>query len=230
MSELLLIGAVRGRPSRPTGAAPHHQIAVGGWTGLALACDAVADLSVEDDAAHLAKLQHDILCHYIIAGEVLPIALGAAFSAEAALTDHLARQLDTLERRHQPLTGKVEFTLSVHRADQTGTPVSHGGDGAQHLRRRRLSRDRMRANRAARVAFLAALSNQLSAHSCAYHERGQSKTGRLARYDVLLSRDKVDDWLTSLSKLASSAERHGLALSVTGPCPAFSFVDAAADV
>ena len=221
MNRRMLIGALATARPAPPGAPHHRQVEAAGWSGLVLDLAAGIDLDRADDAAEIAQLQHAVLCHYVVGGDVLPIALGAIFSDDMAIRAHLRDAGNGLDALATRMADHVEYSLALANAPGAGDR-REGHGGAEHLRARRARRDRLRRHDSA--GMLKTIATDLRDHVASHRLRG-AQPGRTGAVDLLIRRDLWPACCMSLDIWAERARASGLVLAARGPYPPFSFIE-----
>ena len=225
MTRRMLIGALATARPAPPGTPHHQQIEGPRWTGLALDLAADIDLDRADDTAKIAQQQHSVLCHYVIGGDVLPIAMGAVFSDNTAIKAHLCDAASGLDALANRMAGHVEYTLALARSHDAPDHMARQS-GAGHLRARRAKRDRLRSRNS--TGMLQTIVSDLRDVSTAHRLRG-AQPGRMGAIDLLIRRDLWSDCRKTLDAWAEHARTSGLVLTATGPYPPFSFIEGRAN-
>ncbi|MBF9029980.1 hypothetical protein HKCCE3408_06210 [Rhodobacterales bacterium HKCCE3408] len=228
MTTLMLAGIVPPGTPWPDGAPPHERLEAEPGLALALPVPEDADWTGEATTIALAEAQHGLLCRYAAAGDVLPVALGAVFSGRAALAAHLSSEAEQIAGQARLLSGRVEYMLTIDIVAETGSGPAASG-GRDHLRRRRAARDRRKDRGAARKRFVDGIARRLSDQALGLRVRPGRGAGRLATIDLLLPRGGLDAISLAVEAILDDAQDLGLCLTLTGPCPAFSFLERPAD-
>jgi hypothetical protein len=221
---LLLLGLVPGSSNLPHGMLLHHRIPCDG--GLdALAADAVTpdEQDPEAEAVRLAVLQASILSAYAATGDVLPVALGAAFSGDAALIAHLRSHAARIEAERTALSGSAEYVLAIKRRSSP-PPAAGPAAGTGYLRRRQAERGDRRDLESDRRSLAARALHALQAAGAQLAPPHSPSPDALISVSALLRRSAVAEAAGALSALGSEATRLGLAMRMIGPCAPFSFV------
>ena len=215
----LLMGLVDRGLSAPAGAPPHRRLS--GPAGL----DAVLiDRTAEDgtEAMGLALAQVAILSAYAAQGDVLPVALGAAFSGDAAVTTHLAALEPELQARRTALAGRAEWLVAIEKG--AAPPPPRLAEGANHLRRRQAEIRARRDTELARHDFITAVMGACGTGQIRVDASPARSPASLAVVAALVHRTAADGLREKLSALAPDGARLGLALRLVGPCAPFSFI------
>lgn len=217
----LLLGLVDGPAPTPP-APPHRRVALA--SGLdALVLDTRSE--TEDDALGWAVSQAAILSAYAATTDVLPVALGAAFSCDAALVSHLDTKAEWIAARRAALAGATEYVVAIDVGTVPVTgPAPDPGTGNGYLSRRMAERDARRNLEADRHAFASRVTGALVAAGARLADpRSAARTSRLT-VSALLPRKDVTAAIAALQALAPEGQRLGLAVRMVGPCAPFSFV------
>jgi hypothetical protein len=228
MTPLMLAGLVPSGTPEPDGTPAHHRIPTGGHVGLALPLAAGIDLSDDCTAITLAQAQHALLCRYAETADVLPVALGGVFSGADSLGLHLAREASNIATLAERLAGRIEYSLAINLLPDRSAP-GVAATGRDHLRQRARIRDDRTGRVAARRAFLESVSESLRPVTEAQRMVAGKDPGRLARIDALIERIRLAAFRSVIEVRLAEAETLGLALTLTGPYPAFTFSGAHAD-
>jgi hypothetical protein len=221
MTRLMLLGAVRGRPEfipNPE----HRQIFGRDWTGLALELPAALDLDDPESVTELAKIQHNILCQYVVTQDVFPVAMGAVLSGVQSVATHLEHIAPELDQFYIRFGQHVEYTLTAMTAPlHTPEPAS---SGAAHLQERLVKRDRARQS-GKRIGTALQTALQIAKDLGAKHQlRSRQPASPGQKIDLLLDRHSVERFTEQLKPVARAAARQGVQLCLIGPYPAFSFL------
>jgi hypothetical protein len=224
----LLLLALVPAGSAVAGQVAHHRRIACAQGLVAIALDAPEEPGQDPEAAALglAVLQATILSAYAEAGDVLPVALGAAFSDEGALTAHLAAQADRIAAERRALAGAAEYVLAIDRRAPSAQAV-HPPAPPGYLRRRQAERNGRRTLEEDRRAFA---ERALAALGSAGGELAPVRTPAppaLLTVSALLPRPAVANVSGLLAGMASEAAALGLAMRMIGPCAPFSFVSPA---
>ncbi len=221
---LLLLGLVPAGSHPAAQVPPHRRIACEPDL-VAIALDAPEDPgdNPEEAALGLAVLQATILSVYAEAGDVLPVALGAAFSDPRALIAHLMLHADRIAAERGALAGSAEYVLAIDRRAPPPRAVPASGPSGylrQRLAERNVRRDLEDDRRAFAATALAALR---SAGAELALPRTPAPTVLLS-VSALLPRPAVAKVADALADMATKAAALGLAMRMIGPCAPFSFV------
>ncbi|MEM6824825.1 MAG: GvpL/GvpF family gas vesicle protein, partial [Pseudomonadota bacterium] len=223
---LVLLGFVpRGVPAPPA-APPHHCVPFGELSAIVINADTHnLERQASDAILELAVTQNSLLSAYCEAHDVLPVALGAVFSCEAAVIEHLCSEESRIWQHWSGITGRAEYlvTLDLDSSIPEPAPRLQSG-GVEYLRARRRIRDdrAMQADRRLRCAS----DICRTAVSCAErHVVSRTGHGRLASLSLLVRRGDVGAMTESMEDAASEAEKLGLLLRVIGPCAPTSFIE-----
>lgn len=229
MSVPLLLGIVADQAAPPAAAPLHRRVpCVGGIHALVLDIEPPAVASDEAEVFGWAVAQNAILSAYAVLHDVLPVALGSAFSCDAALAANLGEQAGPLARKRANLAGLVEYVVALDLSGSSVTLAEQAAGGSEYLRVRRAARDVRRTLSDERRAFLDRLTQAVALDAARMTPPKASGRGTLSTFSALLPRDAMPSAKDALKRLAPEAERLGLALRLVGPCAPFSFVDGAA--
>ena len=221
---VLLVGFVdHGAP--PPEAPPHRRLPSG--SGLdAIVIDQIqqAPDAPEVQAMDLALAQVSILSAYADRHDVLPVALGAAFSGDDALFAHVSEITPRLLDKWRAVAGQCEWLVAIDR--RLSGPAVPQVEATGYLRRRQAE---LRARRDMEAAHVDFVTSVIRALGTARFRLGRPQAGSKASLAVvaaLLHRAAVGTVRTRLEERAAEAERLGLTLRLIGPCAPFSFIAA----
>ena len=224
MSEtVLLLCLVPAGTGRPDGARSHRRVPAGPFDAVAV--DVAPSMLLDDDPKamlDLAMLQNDILTAYAAGGDVLPVALGAAFSNDRSLRRHLDADQGRLAQLTHRLEGRAEYILALELEPETAVRPINVTGGADFLQARKALRDDRRTLAERRSTMVAEVTRCALAKAEDHVLHGAAK-GRLLSVSLLLRRDATADLARAMSGLASQCADLGLALRVIGPCAPMSF-------
>lgn len=220
---ILLLGLV-GQGAAVPAEAPHHRRVrcADGLDAIVIDREPSAEEAPEAEALALATAQAAILSAYAAKDDVLPVALGAAFSADMALVCHLAPAAPRIARDRAALSGAAEYVVAIDVV--TSATGAAGTAPGGHLRRRQAERDARRMIDAARRMFAERVVSMLGAEAARLAEPRAAKGTTLLTVSALLLRDTAAEAVATLAALAPEAARLGLGLRMIGPCAPFSFV------
>jgi hypothetical protein len=224
MTVVLLLGLVDGSAVTPDGAPAHRRVASAG--GLdALVTDRHpprTDTDPEAEAVALALGQAAILSAYACGHDVLPVALGAAFSDDAALVRHLDAIASEIAEQRTAFAGMAEYVIAI---ETTASPsAAPQAAAAPYLRRRQAERDARRAMDSSRHDFAARVLAALRQSGATLAAPRAPARRSLLTVSALLSRRSVGDAAAALDALSPIAAPLGLGVRMVGPCAPFSFV------
>jgi hypothetical protein len=229
--------ALAGVPAGVPGAGPPRTVAAG--DGLfAVVASVPPDLYGEervnagltdlDWVAGLAVAHEAVTEHFLLAAVVLPVKLLTIFESDArALADLRGRRAE-IDATFERIAGRREWGVRIEAEPPSEQPPPAPPEsGAEFLRRKRAARsataDRRRSGReSAERAFasLAAIADD--------SRRGRlpaAGRGRVLIDGALLVRtDATALFDRCVAEQASACARDGLALTITGPWPAYNFV------
>lgn len=227
MTAFLLIGVIRDGAQAPCAidAPPHHRVRAAGWIGLAIGVDADVSMDEADRTLALAEQQHVVLAQYIKSHDVLPIALGAAFSSTDAIAAHLRDTTHQIGLLFDRIEGRCEFLLHLSLA----VPQSHGSvetseGGAAFLRKRQTARDARRALAERRDAFRQSVKSYITSFSQDSRARPVAGPDLLSDHALLVDRTDIGPLAASLKARSAESDALGIAMRLVGPLPAYSFV------
>lgn len=227
MSAVLLHGVAPQGTPQPPQAPTHARWAAGGLLALtsrppeALFDDPDGSVTIE------AGLAHDrLLSAYARIGPVMPIRFGTLFSGPDAVRERVATDAAALARGLSRLGRAREYGISVVGAaagEAPPRPARPSGSGRGFLHDRAAARRARRAEAEAVGAFLADVEARLGRHAAEIRHTGRTGRGRMADLAALVPPEREPAFLRLAETLAPEATRHGLALRLGGPWPAYSF-------
>lgn len=222
MEEVFLHGVVLPSATCASDAPLHDRMACGGLSALVSAAPlGLTDFS-PDALAQVALAHHAVLQAYCQSGPVLPMKFGTVFSSAEAVKRHLEPEADGLVTALQSLCDQREYNL---RLIVTGDPAQ--GEisvrtGREFLSRGKTQRDLRRTLGENRMA----LSQTVAQEVLGFASRAEPSTPRADRLldmFVTLPATAVSSLAALLERFGPRAETLGLALSATGPWPAYGF-------
>lgn len=227
MSGLLLLGLLQpGGPQRPAEQAHRRISGPDGPDALVIALDAISEDSASEGWAIAAALaQNAVLSAYAGEEDVLPVALGAAFSDEAALARHIAQAGPTLSAQMAALAGKTEylFRLLPVTAPPDAAPEPPAS-GISYLRQRRATRDRRRHLGTDRTQFAETAQTLLAGHALDCVARPARSGEAVLDLSLLVPRAGAAALIEAARGLSERAGALGLNIRMVGPCAPHSFI------
>lgn len=219
----LLLGLVDGAARTPV-SPPHRRVRVApGLDALVLDTWSQAEGDHESAALDWAMAQATILSAYAARDDVLPVALGAAFSSDDALVAHLEGIAPWIATKRAALAGATEFVVAIDARDMP-TPAIDEGTGNDYLRRRKAQRDARRMLEVDRSAFATRVITALGNVGAQLADPRAVVRNSLVTVSALLNRSDIPAAASALEELAPEGHRLGLAVRMVGPCAPFSFV------
>jgi hypothetical protein len=203
-------------------APPHRRVACAGGLHALVIDRVVPEADAEGEALALAVTQAAILSAYAARDDVLPVALGAAFSDDRALAAHLAAIAPQVAVLRAALAEAAEYVVAIETVG--ATPLAPAVEAAGYLRRRQADRDARRNLDAARRAFAARVLAVLGASGAPVAAPRAPDRTSLLTVSALVRRRSAGEAAAALAALAPEAARLGLGLRMIGPCAPFSFV------
>lgn len=225
MNVPLILGLVSENAAPAIAAPPHRRVPFA--KGLhALVIDIVPSNGAPDETEAIgwAVVQSAVLSAYAERHDVLPVALGSAFSSDAALSSSLSKQEKSISRQRAELAGRVEYVIAIDLTDLPGGVAEPAAGGTDYLRLRMAARDARRRLTEDRRTFLNRLIEAIAVHAVGLTTPKGGGAETLSTVSALLPRDGVALAKEALEQLAPEAERLGLGLRFVGPCAPFSFV------
>ena len=224
---LLLLGLVPGASEAPDAAPVHLRVACGnGLDAIMTTTTAVPETEPEVEALRLAMLQASILSAYAVAGDVLPVALGAAFSDRNALVAHLRILSPQVEAERTALCGSAEYVVAIDKREPVPLPAGLPEESS-YLRRRQAERNARRSLDHDRQALVSRVLSALRLADARLAPPRKPGHASLVTVSALLRRTAAADVATALDALGPEASRLALGLRMIGPCAPFSFVSPA---
>lgn len=230
VTQHVLMGVLPHHTETPHNAPPHYRIKSGMFDGLIIDCASDTDWAQDAVVEGIARQQHELLCCYAEANDVLPSAFGAVFSSQAMVAEHLHALEPELVRSSQRLHGHVEYRLNVLPGSK---PVIAGSDDASHdshLRRRQIARNQRRTAQEQRRRLIENLGGSIE-RVCRTLLRRPADVSmeRLGCFDILIARAQVSKCIEALHGFDPDLQNAGLALQLVGPSPPFSFMSELTD-
>lgn len=220
----LLLGLVDRGAVAPPDVPQHRRLPFESGLDAILVDAATGGDAPEVQALELALAQVAILSAYAAQDDVLPVALGAAFSGDEAVLAHLQAIKPHLLARRAELAGQSEWIVAIDRRASSGSEPQPEGGG--YLRRKLAEKRAQRDADTARDDFVRAVIGAFG--PCEVRLAGPSARSRmsLAVVAAMVHRAAVQPVRTRLEDLAAEGERLGLSLRLIGPCAPFSFIAA----
>lgn len=220
---VLLLGLVDRDAPFPAGAPCHRRVSCGdGLDAIVIDQEPPRGEAPECEALALATVQAAVLSAYAVRDDVLPVALGAAFSGDDALAAHLSANAWRLDADREALAGAAEYVVAMDAGDAAPAAPDIGVSG--YLRRKQAERGRGRDLDAARRSFAARVLTALDAAGASLAPPRRSQGTTLFTVSALLQRERAAEATRALAALAPEAGQLGLELRMIGPCAPFSFV------
>jgi hypothetical protein len=174
---------------------------------------------------------------------VVPLRAFTLFSSEESLRRYIEENRETLARTLDRLDGKQEWTLRIEfdperwmEALSTRVPalrdlekeIAAAASGKGFLLKKKLADERKRASRAAEEQVVSeierAVLDKLQCETVA--ETRQQRDGAFPQINVLLNRDEETVLIELHQNLNDRYSGEGVALSVSGPWPPYTFAHA----
>jgi hypothetical protein len=220
---ILLLGLVARTADVPTDAPHHRRVPCGGdLDALVIDRKPPAGEAPESEALALAGEQAAILSAYAATDDVLPVALGAAFSRDTALHVHLAAAAPRIAADRSALAGMAEYVVAIGISGDGAVTPDPAPSG--YLRRKQAERETSRGRDVARRDFAARVVAALVAAGASLALPRAPQSAALVSVSALLPRNSASQVAAALAALAPEAGQLGLELRMIGPCAPFSFV------
>ncbi|ACM03605.1 GvpL/GvpF family gas vesicle protein [Cereibacter sphaeroides] len=225
MSGLLLLGVVSGRKICPAITPPHQRLDGDGYAAILLSLDRLpSDPSSPEWAMQAALAQNAILSAYAATEDVIPVALGAAFTGIAAVRRHLDAERATLDTKMGRLAGRAEYLVQLF-AEQIADPGAPApASGSAFLKARSARHDQRRHLARERAGFARATAQQLASLSCSAWARPLKPDGPLLDLSLLVVRERVPVLLKAAQACSRGGSHLALSTRLIGPCAPFSFL------
>ncbi|MEO1328917.1 MAG: GvpL/GvpF family gas vesicle protein [Pseudomonadota bacterium] len=204
-----------------------------------------------DQAGRLAKAHHDALCRLAAVIDVLPLRFGAATRTPEETAAGLAGdpdRADALKAAFLRIRGAAEYQIRLLISTQPGTPPGTppgsppgtppaspaasrptAPNGRAYLRRKLDRRQDEDRRRSATGALLDRIRGDAARLGRASVEVAPGRPDLALDLSVLAARGSVEALSEAGGAWAALAEPFGLTLRITGPLPAFRFVDPSLD-
>jgi hypothetical protein len=184
----------------------------------------------------LARAHDGVLSASLDSGAVVPFRMCTIYESVDSLRRMLEREHAELTGALARLDGKAEWGVKAFLASGAGAgraeAVAAPASGADYLARKQQSRAAAEASREAVEAMVAGVHARLAERASAAtlsrpHDRGLS--GRDAEMILngayLVPRDDAEDFTALAGELADRFEDDGVTLELTGPWPAYHFIE-----
>ena len=181
----------------------------------------------------LARAHQLVLDEALRVGAVVPLRICTIYASAARVEEMLARERETLTAALRRLRGMAEWGVKAYAVDgangaAAGEPVS----GTDYLSRKRA--ERAAAEGARQTLDTAAEDVHARLSECAVDAMlCPPQTGALTGREMvlngayLMADADIDDFRTLVSELDGRHRTDGIQLELTGPWPAYHFVEAA---
>lgn len=221
---VLLLGFVDRHAATPSDVPTHRRVPSSGDLDAILIDAAAVEGAPELEGMELAMAQVSILSAYAAKDDVLPVALGAAFSGDEALHAHVDAAAPLLHAQRAAIAGRSEWIVAIDR--QRPDEASQRSEGPGYLRRRQAEIGARRDLERARGAFISSVIQAVGTGEVRLGRPQARPRESLAVVAALVKRAGADGVTKRLEELAAEGERLGLALRLIGPCAPFSFMAA----
>lgn len=221
---LLLFGLVPRTSVTPDTSPPHRRVACeDGLDAIVTEAGTQAETDPEAHALQLAMLQAAVLSAYAMEGDVLPVALGSAFSGHAALAAHLRAQSPLVAAERAAILGAAEYIVAIDKR-QMAPPAPANCPGSGYLRQRQSERTARGQLDRDRRAFVSQVVSTLRRAGARLASPRVPSSGSFITVSALLRRSAAGEMAAALDALGSEASRLALSIRMIGPCAPFSFV------
>jgi hypothetical protein len=191
--------------------------------------EAVPDVLFSDPSrtSAIAIAHHRILDIVARTADVAPLRFGTLVAGPTGAQDLLSREAKRFAARLGDIRGALEFAVRVWpdptvSGELASMPV---GNGREYLRTRAAARVRSSGRPAVVDAALAELSAAARATRTGPPGAGPTGRPRIANAAFLVTRTKSRHFVQLAEHLGKKMTSKGLRLEVTGPWPAYSFMD-----
>ena len=225
MTVLLLHGLIPTTPDMRPQKPEHRLVRCGPITAISRLLDdpKAFENSDPDAAAALAMQHHETLQLYCADHPVLPIALGTAFSGDAALLQALARDLPDYLAALDDLRDLAEYCVTLKCDPTPTTPPPAPASGRDFLMQRRLDKGRRDEVLQQQHSLAGQIANQLGAVARHVTQGRAQHADRIINCAILVPRADIPRLIEIASVYDRSASALGMTLSMTGPWPAYSY-------
>lgn len=176
---------------------------------------------------HYASAHHAVLERLGQRGTVLPLRIFTVFDDDQRARQALGRSRQRLSALAKRVQARSEWVLRVHRPTQappTSTP--RASSGTAFLRARADARhDRVRRARAIEAGVAALMGDLTTVADDTVERAVEPGTSALAEAAFLLGKDQIARFKRVLTKASADLRREGCRVALTGPWPAYSFVE-----
>ena len=181
----------------------------------------------------VAREHHAVLQALVEEIDVLPLRLPALWSTRAALVEALDSQ-PAWESALRRIAGHVEWGLQAYAVPAPDQPAERPSSGAAYLRGRADEATRKEEERKVRAAAVLDLHEELAlaaTHAVTNPPQDPALSGRdmpmVLNAAYLVPREGRDAFLALADRLHEQVSARGLVVEVSGPWPAYNFVDLA---
>jgi hypothetical protein len=186
----------------------------------------------------LARAHDDVLNAALEAGDLLPFRMCTIYESADSLRRMLEREAVELAAALSRLAGKTEWGVKAYlksgTARESAEAVQAPASGADYLARKREGRAAADARREAVDDVVAGVHARLAERASAAvlsrpHDRRISgrEEEMVLNGAYLVPREGAEAFTELVSELARRHDAHGLTLEITGPWPAYHFVESA---
>ncbi|HET9314435.1 MAG TPA: GvpL/GvpF family gas vesicle protein, partial [Vicinamibacteria bacterium] len=167
--------------------------------------------------------------HFLGQGTLLPMKLFTLFTSDEAAVAQSQGDARRVARLRDRLRDRVEWGIRLRRRDEAPAPRAAGRarSGREFLQRKAQARALSRGERSGDRARAAAVLKSLRTHAAdAVRKELPDESGRLLLDAVLLvDRAKAAGLRRAVALQARALAREGIELVLTGPWPAYHFLD-----
>lgn len=199
-----------------------------------------------DWVGHRAMAHESVVEHFLPAAAVLPMQLFTLFTSDERALEHIARDRARIDRILTRLTRQLEWGLRLSFDEQaartaidapsgkrSGKAAAAGPTGTSYLARKRdllnVTRVQLTEARAEADRLYRAMAREATdARRRTATEQGTPGSRLLLDAAFLVPVRRVDAFRNALRRNARTLTAAGIVVSLTGPWPAYNFIDGSA--
>lgn len=228
-THLHLHGLMDRAPARRINTPPHDLIRCGPFCAVASRWDETSGMleGEPEILAERAMQHHKLLLAYCDHGALLPMRFGTVFSGPQALQTAVSARASLYREALDTLADLRAYVVqvTVHTEPEAAAPLP--ANGRAFLSHKRNARDRRLSIHQQRAAYVSKVAQAFGPLSAMPATSGRQSAERLLDLMVLVKKALRPALADRVNQHGPEAEALGLALTVTGPWPAYTFDPAA---
>ncbi|MCK0094097.1 GvpL/GvpF family gas vesicle protein [Yoonia sp. F2084L] len=176
-----------------------------------------------DEVAAWAMHHHAVLLAYCANTPVLPMAVGAVFSSDAAIKREVMAEIDKHCQSLRALAQVKEYTVQLTLTEPPPITASEPKGGRAFLQARRHQRDTRQQLHVSQRRMAHDILERLKTDALQVTSAGNAKPDKLLNCAILVDIERVTNLQRMARTLDGPAKENGLDLVVAGPWPPYSF-------